>query len=397
MNLCPDTKLINKPEQKRSKESYKILIPTSLYNDPKPCQLYGKIHSETRIINVTRYDCSIDSADGFLHLGEIVADDNYTTIPRKGVIGIISKGELFFTKDGLPCLIECYDLIQNVFSRNSGLLETSYMLNKKAIIIGCGSVGSYICLELAKSGIGHFMIIDFDTVDYQNICRHQCGISDVGEYKVVAVAQRILDINPHAEVILEKTNLESVPSDDFNNFITKESIIISCADSRYPDVLANRIASGYGIPFISIGFWERAFAGEIFYWLPKMKMPCYSCALGTGPNNISGRVNQNNHHVYSTQTDAEQIRIEPGLSVDIEFVTNVGIKLCLDILNRDNIEYIPRLFGHLTQYTLICNTCDPRIGGEMAEIFSYPLQVTTSLMTNFSNDCKNNCQCRWEE
>ena len=121
-----------------------------------------------------------------------------------------------------------------------------------------------------------------------------------------------------------------------------------------------------------------------------MGMPCYECALGDG-GNISTRA-EANHHVYSNQEDTEGIKFEPGISVDINFVTSIGIKLILDILNASNDGYIPRLLNDLTQYTLACNTSDPKIGGEMVEIFSYPLQVTTSLRVGFSKKCGDLCK-----
>ncbi len=42
---------------------------------------------------------------------------------------------------------------------------------------------------------------------------------------------------------------------------------------------------------------------------------------------------------------------------------------------------MPRLLGHLSQYTLVCNSNDPRLGGERAEIFFHPLQVTRSIVS----------------
>ena len=64
--------------------------------------------------------------------------------------------------------------------------------------------------------------------------------------------------------------------------------------------------------------------------------------------------------------------------------------MILDLLNRDNAQFTQRLIHNLTQYTLICNTNNPKIGGEMAEIFSYPLQVTTSIEVEYAEDQEGN-------
>jgi hypothetical protein len=106
-------------------------------------------------------------------------------------------------------------------------------------------------------------------------------------------------------------------------------------------------------------------------------MPDYSdfmWAIG----DTSGRSTQN-RKFYTNEEDLARATFEPGISVDIDFVTVIAVKLALDILNRNNPSYTPRLLGHLSQYTLVCNTNNPKIGGENAEIFSYPLQVTTSI------------------
>ena len=77
--------------------------------------------------------------------------------------------------------------------------------------------------------------------------------------------------------------------------------------------------------------------------------------------------------------------------------TGIGIKLIIDILNYQNIDYIPRLLDHLKQYTIVCNTNNKELGGDMVEIFSYPLQVSTSLIVDFSSiSCKKNKKCKYE-
>ena len=121
-------------------------------------------------------------------------------------------------------------------------------------------------------------------------------------------------------------------------------------------------------------------------------MPCYYCALGDG-GGVSERA-VTNHHVYTMEAELEKVRFEPGISVDINFITTIGIKLAIDLLNKDD-DYIPRLLNNLQQYTIICNTSNPEIGGEMVEIFSYPLQVTTSLEVEF-NKCWDG-MCRFEK
>lgn len=301
----------------------------------------------------------------------------------------VIRGETFFCNiddrptfvdvDGKEAELEPVKLKIDIFSRNTGILESDIMLKKGVVIIGCGSVGSLVALELARAGVGRFFLIDMDILSYHNICRHQCGIQDVGKFKTTAIKERILQINPTAQVITANKMIQEVDMSLLESFCNKDAIMVGCADNREGDLYGNQyLAKPNGMPFVSIGCWERAFAGEIFYCLPE-GMPDYSdfvAALGES----SGRVNANTH-IYMGEVGS----FEPGISADINFVTTIAVKMILDLLNRDNEAYTQRLIHNLSQYTLICNTNNPKIGGDMAEIFSYPLQVTTSIEVEYAN------------
>lgn len=275
-----------------------------------------------------------------------------------------------------------YALKLDVFSRNTGILESDVMLEKGAVLIGCGSVGSLVALELAKAGVGRFFLIDSDILGYHNLCRHQCGMYDVGRYKTEALRDRILQITPYAEVTTRNMTVQDVPIEELYAFCQTDCIFIGGADNREGDLYANNIAVTGKVPFMSIGCWERAFAGEIFYCLPE-GMPTYHDFMVVS-GHMSARVSQN-RQFYTTEEELEKVSFEPGISADISFVALVAVKMAIDLLNRDNPDYTQRLLPHLTQYTLVCNTNNPAIGGEMAEIFSYPLQVTTSIMVPYAD------------
>lgn len=345
-----------------------------------PAELWGYYREESNYYNVTGTTPPPAEAGGepARLLGHFTEDG----APRCGDMISGRRTEdgsvTFVTADGTSCRTEGYSLKIDIFSRNTGILESDIMLRKGAVIIGCGSVGSLVALELARAGVGRFFLIDMDVMSYHNICRHQCGVQDVGKYKTTALRERILQINPTAEVHVSRQRIQDVPLAEIEPFCTPDAVMVGCADNRQGDYYAAQmLAKPNGMPFVSIGCWERAFAGEIFYCLPS-GMPDYDDFMACmGPD--SGRVEANTH-IYMGEVGS----FEPGISADINFVTTVGVKLILDLLNRDNEAYTQRLLPSLTQYTLVCNTNDPAIGGEMAEIFSYPLQVSRSIYLNYA-------------
>ncbi|HBR02133.1 MAG TPA: tRNA cyclic N6-threonylcarbamoyladenosine(37) synthase TcdA [Ruminiclostridium sp.] len=90
------------------------------------------------------------------------------------------------------------------FSRTELLIgkEALEMLKKSTVaIFGIGGVGSYVAEGLVRSGVGHFVLIDDDLICLTNINRQlQATRKTVGRPKVEVMKERILDINPKAEV-----------------------------------------------------------------------------------------------------------------------------------------------------------------------------------------------------
>lgn len=305
------------------------------------------------------------------------------------ILGVRKGKELsFFTSEEIKCNKESYSLVIDLFSRNTGILESDFMLSKSVSIAGCGSVGSLVALELARAGVGNFLLIDSDILSYHNLCRHQCGISDVGRYKVDAVEERILQINPTAQIRKHIGIIETVTKNVFEEFCDTETLIIGCADNLEGDLYANKIAKIFKCSFLSIGLWKRAFAGEIFYALYNDK-PCYSCWYDRRKEMTTG-VATGDKRVY----DGDVENFEPGISVDISFVTNIGIKLAIDILNIKNKSYKPKLLDYLQNLTLICNTNNKEIGGDFADYFSHPLEVINDLYVDFYGDCESSNKCK---
>ena len=368
------------------RKKYRVYVPSELFNNHYTGDIYGYHHDNTGVFNIT----GSTSINGEKTIGRIYStkpEDNKTSL-----VGYWENESIIFTYEDEIYEIAEYTLEKNLFSRNTGILETDWMMDKCAIMLGCGSVGSLVALELARAGVGTFVLIDNDIVEYHNLCRHQCGIHDVGSFKVDAMKRRILDINPHANVVTCAKIVEEVPKDIFDKYAGKNTVFVGCADNREADVYGNRISMMYDSAYVSAGFWERAFAGEIFYHLPEENMPCYKCALGSGER-LSARTTQS-RRIYTTEENLENVNFEPGIAVDIDFVTIIAAKLSIDILNRFNDRYIPKLLPFLKQFTLVCNTNDTRIGGDMAEIFSYPLQITRNLKVDFQEGQCPPCKCR---
>ncbi len=72
--------------------------------------------------------------------------------------------------------------------------------NADIAIAGLGGLGSNIAIFLARSGVGHLHIVDFDKVDITNLNRQQYDIDDIGKLKTIALATHIKHFNPFIKV-----------------------------------------------------------------------------------------------------------------------------------------------------------------------------------------------------
>ena len=94
------------------------------------------------------------------------------------------------------------------FLRTESLIgkENLEKLKKVTVaIFGLGGVGSYVLEGLARAGIGNFVLVDKDEVDITNINRQIIATHDtVGKPKVEVAKERVLSINPSANVKLYK-------------------------------------------------------------------------------------------------------------------------------------------------------------------------------------------------
>lgn len=76
----------------------------------------------------------------------------------------------------------------------------SSLSDKKVGIVGCGSVGTKIAASLCRSGVGHFFLLDEDILFPGNVVRNELDLDYVGTHKAHALRERLLKINPLANI-----------------------------------------------------------------------------------------------------------------------------------------------------------------------------------------------------
>jgi tRNA A37 threonylcarbamoyladenosine dehydratase len=143
--------------------------------------------------------------------------------------------------------------MENRFERTELLLGKDAMdiLEKSHVaIFGIGGVGGYVCEALARSGIGHFDLIDNDTVSITNINRQIIALdSTVGKPKTEVMKERILQINPNA--VVEIHNCFYLPDTRDKFDFTKYDYVVDAVDTVTAKLDIIMACDQYHIPIIS--------------------------------------------------------------------------------------------------------------------------------------------------
>lgn len=338
---------------------YTVLLPEEYKTKKYEGVLHGYYIRETKIFNVVTENL-VNVRNDTSVIGEAYRSgfrQNNTDYEDPFVQVVWTDNEPVITVSGdenAMVIMDYYSLQKDVFSRNTGILEATRMADKQAIISGVGSGGFFVGLELVKAGIGSLIVADDDVFAYHNICRHVCGIHDVGRPKVDIFKERAADINPCCQVYTFRDLIQHVDPQILEQIVWKNSIVLCCTDNRHAGYICNELADKYHIPMIDAGCGARASTGEVFYYKPDTDMACYTCAYGEDIG-----VDHSNQNVrrkfYATEAELEKLHFQPGMSLDIELTAIFETKLAIDLLMENEEEYEPKLLPYINQCTILLN------------------------------------------
>ena len=139
------------------------------------------------------------------------------------------------------------------FSRTELLLGKEAMdklAASRVAVFGVGGVGGYVCEALVRSGVGAFDLIDNDKVCLTNLNRQIIATrKTIGQYKTEVMRDRILEINPKADVRIHKCfflpeNADEFPFDEYD-------YIVDAVDTVTAKIELVMKANEMNIPIIS--------------------------------------------------------------------------------------------------------------------------------------------------
>jgi molybdopterin/thiamine biosynthesis adenylyltransferase len=165
------------------------------YKTQLSCEIINQIDELDKLLSVldlTR--ANLESVRNYSPCGLLVVDSDNNGHFR--LVWNIDSNELY-----CPTLLISKETAQRIPVNLNGLAE------KGVAIIGLGSVGSKMALSLARMGVSRFLLVDEDVFLSENVCRNALDWLNLGEHKVDAVKEKLLNIAAGVKVDTSKLNL----------------------------------------------------------------------------------------------------------------------------------------------------------------------------------------------
>ncbi len=145
------------------------------------------------------------------------------------------------------------------YSRNLGVLDAAQqrrLRRSRVLIVGCGGVGGTVAVELARSGVGSFTLVDFDDFEPTNLNRQiACTRDTLGRNKAEALAEhlRAIDDGIQVEAIPRRVDLAAL-----DDLVEACDLVFPAADDYAYSLMVFRSARAQDRPALMVvpaGLW----------------------------------------------------------------------------------------------------------------------------------------------
>lgn len=224
-----------------------------------------------------------------------------------------------------------------LFARISRLFDVGSLSDSRVLVAGCGSGGGQVALQLAMAGVRKFVLFDSDVLEAENVIRHVCGLRYVGQRKVDAVADVLLDRNPALEI--ERHDTDLMTCTDLTEHVRRCSVVVLATDNDPTRYLLNQLCVDTQTAFVIGKVFTRGIGGEVFTYRPG-ESGCLACLESVlerlpyrdGVREIDLVSDEERQKMYGLEIS--EIKDSPGLNVDIAFIAAFHTRFVLDAIAR---------------------------------------------------------------
>lgn len=201
------------------------------------------------------------------------------------------------------------DSLCATFQRVEGAYDLSRLAASRVVAVGAGGSAQFL-EDLARAGVGEFVIIDPDVVSESNLATQQVYRRDLGRPKVDCVGERIRDINPHAVIVRIQKRLNEIDDREFQRLAGDAlrswksnatmlwgmpalkvpvevtlppavTLLGGFTDNFEAQARINRLALHLGHPSLCAQVYHEGRGAEVTFTYPGTTPACHRCALSS--------------------------------------------------------------------------------------------------------------------
>jgi len=174
------------------------------------------------------------------------------------------------------------------FDRVREAYDLPLMASSRIVAVGAGGAAEWL-EQLARAGVGQFVLIDPDVVSETNLSTQQVYRLDIGRPKVDCIAERIRDINPQTVVRtiqkslddLKDGEIECLAHSPLDGRSATRTLLCGLTDNFHAQARINRLALNLGVPSLSGQVYQEGRGCEITFTYPGITPACHRCILSS--------------------------------------------------------------------------------------------------------------------
>jgi hypothetical protein len=167
--------------------------------------------------------------------------------------------------------------------RSRRIPELDGLSSRHAVVVGAGSLGGDVSIELAKAGLGQIDLVDFDRFEATNTVRHRLSLDYTGLPKHYAVSIACQRMNPYCRVMGHEIRFGAVtwapgesPMEQFAGLVEGADLVVDVTGSHQLAQFTSRMAAEADVPVVAAWMTDGAWGSEIVRVLPGATC-CWTC------------------------------------------------------------------------------------------------------------------------
>ncbi|MCL4253799.1 MAG: ThiF family adenylyltransferase [Anaerolineae bacterium] len=208
----------------------------------------------------------------------------------------------------------------------------SLLAQKRVGVVGLGSGGGFVAQSLAMSGVGHFVLVDDDTLEETNLVRHVADRRYLGQSKADVVADLIRQRNPNATITTHIGRIEQ-----HLDALDDLDLLVVGVDGEQVKYIINQACLERDLVAVYAGVYEKGEGGDVVVIYP-YDGPCYACWSAAVRDEVQ-LVNDEGELDYGMIGPEGTIEAEPALWLHVVRVALTQTDFALKFLLRETDQY----------------------------------------------------------